>query len=173
MLSVDWVWLKWNEIPDENKIIHVFKIYVFNMLFHFVYIFIIYGWLSPLVLSYQVFRSTCLLGLLCCNIKECLYNFFFGGWGGLYFFLLQHFIEKIFELKDAINNLTLQFSTRNIGKIWRKKYSFFHVKKIIFFVLCEKFCLVMKKKFPTPKSQSVDPLVWVIHMILNILSTVR
>lgn len=95
MLSVDWVWLKWNEIPDENKILHVFKIYVFNMLFHFVYIFIIYGWLSPLVLSYQVFRSTCLLGLLCCNIKECLYNFFFGGWGAMFFSVATFYRKNI------------------------------------------------------------------------------
>ena len=118
------------------------------MLFHFVYIFILYGWLSPLVLCYQVFISTCLLGLLCCKIKECLYNFFFGG-GGLCFFLLQHFIEKIFELKEAINNLTLQFSTRNIGKIWKKILIFFMLKKS-YFLFCVKYFVWLWKKNSPP-----------------------
>lgn len=137
MLSVDWIWLKWNEIPDENKILHVFKIYVFDMSFHFVYIFIIYSWLSPLVLSYQTFRSTCLLGLLCCNLKEFLYNF--GGRGeGLCFFLLQHFIEKIFELKDAIINLTLHGFQLEIS-----------VKKI-YFLFCVKNFVWLWKKNPHP-----------------------
>jgi hypothetical protein len=47
------------------------------------------------------------------------------GGGGVKINLFPNHIEKISNLKDAkINNLTLQFTTRNFGNIW-KKYLFF------------------------------------------------